>query len=79
MAVDWSQVDKKDPAARARAVTQEFAEQYTKRPVVDANGKAIGYDDQPDAYRAAVTRAQHEASHGHGHRLPRLVDAPRDA
>lgn len=67
MAVDWTTVDRNDPAARRRAIEQDMRDQHAKKPVTDANGHARPYAYQPASYQAVITRAQHEATHGPGH------------
>lgn len=55
-----------DVTARRRAVLADLAEQRAKLPRTDPSGRPMEYDRQSEAYRAAVTRAGHEQSHGVG-------------
>lgn len=77
MAVDWTKIDRNDPAARRRAALADIVAQQDRKPRVNASGYPLPWTDQPEAYRAVIDQATHERAHGTGHRLPRLVDGPR--
>ena len=48
------------------SVSAAIAAERAKRPMINAQGRALPYSAQPEAYRAIVTEAQHVATHGPG-------------
>ncbi|BBG04186.1 MULTISPECIES: hypothetical protein [Pseudonocardia] len=77
MAVDWTTVDRNDPAARQRAIAADMAEQHAKKPLVNASGSPLPYAEQPERYCAVVTREAHEAAHGAGPRASHHIGRDR--
>ncbi|MFR9806925.1 hypothetical protein ACL02T_32220 [Pseudonocardia sp. RS010] len=63
MAVDYTGIAPGDIAARARAVREDIREQQVKLPKRGGGGKALPYAEQPDSYRAVVTREQHHQAY----------------
>lgn len=53
-----------DVAAYRRDVRAALHAERDKLPRADAQGYALGYDQQRAEYRAVVTREQHVAAHG---------------